>query len=76
MEKAWDLKYLVTRLKPMGLELGEELAKTVMLEVFDFCEKSAILSENKYDDFAVPVLATVKPFVMKQLEEINKVDNV
>jgi hypothetical protein len=77
MEKAFELKGLVEKLKVHGLDLTEEMAKLVALSSIDWVEESVKLSENKYDDFAIPVIETLKPFLMKEIDKINgKADEV
>ena len=71
MEKAFDLKDLVGKLTAQGLPLAEEAAKLVVSSVLDWVQESVVISENKYDDFAIPVISAVKPFVMAQLDKID-----
>lgn len=71
MEKAYDLKGLLTELKASGLEIAEESAKVVIEAVFTWLEKSATLSENKYDDLAVMLYPQLKAYALEQAEKIN-----
>lgn len=71
MEKAFDVKDLVLKLKEQGLPLAEEAARLVVSSVLDWVQESVVLTENKYDDFAVPVIMAVKPFVMAQIDKID-----
>jgi hypothetical protein len=73
MEKAFDVKDLVLKLKDQGLPVAEEAAKLVVTSVLDWVQESVMISENKYDDFAIPVIMAVKPFVMGQLDKIDGV---
>jgi hypothetical protein len=73
MEKAFDVKDLVAKLAAQGLPLAEEAAKLVVSSVLDWVQESVVVSENKYDDFAVPVIMAVKPFVMAQIDKIDGV---
>ena len=76
MEKAYDVKGLVEELKINGLELAEEAAKVVITSVFNWLEKSAVLSENKYDDLAIILYPKLKEYALEQADKINKADNV
>lgn len=75
MEKAYDLKGLIAELKDQGLELAEESAKVVVSGVFTWLEKSAVLSENKYDDLASVLYPRLKDYALEQAEKINPADN-
>lgn len=72
MEKAYDLKGLLEELKGNGLEIAEESAKVVVVAVFEWLEKSAVLSENKYDDLASVLYPQLKAYALEKAEEINK----
>ena len=74
MEKAYDLKGLLEELKGNGLEIAEESAKVVIESVFNWLEKSAVMSENKYDDLAVILYPQLKAYALEQAEKINKAD--
>lgn len=71
MDKAYDLKGLLAELKGNGLEIAEESAKVVITSVFNWLEKSAALSENKYDDLAVILYPQLKAYALEQAEKIN-----
>lgn len=72
MEKAFDVKALVEKIKAKGaLHIAEEEVKVVVESVLEWCCESVSLSENKYDDFAVPVITAMKPFIMKELDKID-----
>lgn len=71
MDKAYDLKGLLSELKGNGLEIAEESAKVVITSVFNWLEKSAVLSENKYDDLAVILYPQLKTYALEQAEKIN-----
>jgi hypothetical protein len=72
MEKAYDFKGLLSELKNNGLEIAEESAKVVIESVFVWLQKSATLSENKYDDLAVILYPQLKAYALEQAEKINK----
>jgi len=73
MEKAFDKKDLVAKLEAKGLPVVEGLAKVVVESVLDWCVESVVMSESKYDDFAMPVIVALKPFIMKELDKIDGV---
>lgn len=74
MEKAYDAKELLNELKGNGLELAEESAKVVITSVFAWLEKSAVASENKYDDLLVVIYPKIKEYALEQADKINKND--
>ena len=74
MEKAYDPKALLEKCRAKGGPDAEKLAKVNLEAVFEWLEESAVLSENKIDDVAVPLaVATVKPLVAKALDQIDGV---
>lgn len=75
MEKAYDLKGLLEELKGQGVEVAEESAKVVIQSVFAWLEKSAAMSENKYDDLLMVIAPKLKEYAIQQAENINKADN-
>jgi hypothetical protein len=74
MEKAYDVKGLIAELKLNGLEVAEESAKVVIESVFSWLEKSAAMSENKYDDMASVLYPRLKKYALEQADKINKND--
>jgi hypothetical protein len=75
MDKPFDIAALVARVKPMGLELTEELAKSVAVELFAWIRDSVTLTENKYDDFFLIVEPRLLAAVTSELDRINPADN-
>lgn len=71
MEKPFDVKDLVVRLKGKGLDMAEEAVKLCVVESLGWMEDSVKLSENKYDDLAIAVIPSVKDFVLKQVDKID-----
>ena len=76
MEKAYELKVLIEKLKVHGVEVAEEGAKAILLASFEYLEESAALSSNKVDDMLVPFYPIVKKYALEMAENINKEDNV
>lgn len=75
MEKAYDLKGLLEELKSQGLEVAEESAKVIANSVFNWLEKSAALSENKYDDMLSVLYPKLREIALEHADDINKADN-
>lgn len=73
LEKAYDPKALVEKLKGRGLDLAEEAGKIVVEEVFAWVEESAKLSPTPYDDIALIVMPQLKA---KALAAVDKLDGV
>lgn len=73
MEKAYDVKELVTYLKAEGLEATEELAKVVYSGVMKWIEDSAKLSKSPFDDVIVIARGVIDSQVLPQIDKINPV---
>lgn len=75
MEKAYDLKALANKLEKAGLpivkEAAEETAKQVYLAVKEWAKESAVISENKVDDFIAPFYDQLDPLVLPQIDKID-----
>lgn len=69
--EAFSLKALIDKLKGQGLDVAEDAAKIVVESTLDWISESVIASPNKYDDFAIPVIGSLKPFVMKEIDKID-----
>jgi len=74
MEKPFDPKDLVLKLKDKGLDIAEDAAKLVAESVFDWVSESVVMTPNKVDDFALAVLPAVKPYVMAQIDKLDGKD--
>ena len=66
-----DFKKLLEALKGKGLDLAEDAAKVVVIEVLEFVEKEVTESENKYDDILLAVLPAVKAVLLAQIDKID-----
>lgn len=73
MEKAYDPKALVEKLKGRGLDLAEDAGKIIVEELFVWVEESAKLSASPYDDMALIVMPQLKE---KALAFVDKIDGV
>lgn len=73
LTKAWDKEALVAELKAQGLPVAEVMVEKAVESILSWVEASVMMSEDKYDDFAVPIMAALKPFIMG---ELNKIDGV
>lgn len=71
MEKAYDTKVLVEKLKAKGLDLAEDAAVIALGEVLDWFKESATASENKYDDIILAVLPLIEQAALEQIDKID-----
>ncbi len=71
MEKAYDLKALVAKLKARGLDLAEDGAIIVIEEAFAWLEESAPLSATPYDDMALVVFPPLKKMILEAADGID-----
>ena len=71
MEKAFDTSALVEKLKAQGLHATEELVKVLVGETLTWVEESVLIHENPYVKFLAPVVATIKPLVLQQVDKID-----
>lgn len=71
MEKAYDAKALVEKLKDEGMDVAEDAAKAVTKAVLDWVKESAKLSESTLDDLLVPVVELAEPHILKELDKID-----
>lgn len=74
MTKPFDLKDLAEKLKAQGLPVAEDMAKLIVEQTLAWIEESVTLSPSKYDDFAIPVIEAMKPFIMKEIDKIDGVE--
>lgn len=71
MEKAYDIKNLVARLKTKGLDIAEDVAKVALVEVLDWISESAVVSSNNYDDLFIAVMPLLKTAMLEQIDKID-----
>ena len=79
MEKAYELKALGEKIKAKAAEKGlsiaeeglETLAEATYLAMKEWATESAVLSENKVDDFIAPFYANLDAFVLPQIKKID-----
>jgi hypothetical protein len=75
MVKAYDLKALGDKLAATGLPLAmdalEAEAGKVYVALKEWLQESAVISENKIDDIAMPFLNYIDPIVLPQIDKIN-----
>lgn len=76
MEKAYDLKALVEKLKAKGLDVAEDAAKIVVEESFAWVEESAKLSATPYDDLLIAVIPVMKKEVLKAVDKIDGISEI
>lgn len=71
MEKAFDLKVLGEKLKAKGLDVAEELLAVLAGETLDWAAESCAIHPNAFVKFGAPVVAAVKPIVMKEIDKLD-----
>lgn len=71
MEKAYDVKDLMGKLKDQGLDVAEDAAKMAVGCILDWLAESAMKSDNKLDDIISPLLPIVKPHIMDMVDKID-----
>lgn len=72
MDKAFDTKVLVERLKGHGLEVAEELAEVVVGEIMDWASESCAIHPNALvKAIGVPAVAMLKPLAMSAVDKID-----
>lgn len=75
MEKAYDLKELVNKVKAKGLPMLEDGAEKLLEAVFEWLDESAVVSKGKIDDMFRPVYPLIQEQVKKQVDKIDPSDN-
>jgi len=68
---AYDIKVLAEKLKSRGLDVGEDLLKGVVEDVFGWAEASVKESPTPYDDIALAILPVIKVEALKQIDKID-----
>lgn len=72
MEKAFDIKNLLERLKSKGLDVAEELAEVVVSETLDWASESCAVHENNLvKAIGVPAVAMLKPLALGAVDKID-----
>lgn len=71
MEKAYDLKVLLARLKEAGLDVAEDAAEKLLITTLDWTEESAKLSATPIDDVSLPFIPHVKKLALGYTDKIN-----
>lgn len=75
MEKAYDPKALIEEVRKEGGPDAEKLLKKNWTAIKNWLAKSAAMSENKYDDVAVPLgIATLDGFVSKAIDQVDGIE--
>lgn len=71
MQKAWDTKALIEKLKASGLDVAEDAGKVLVEALFDWADESIVLTPSKLDDLGRPLLGTVKNYLLKKIDELD-----
>ena len=66
---------IVEELKKEGMDVAEEAAVLAVKALFKVAPKAAAMTENKYDDLLVPVIAVLEPKIMEMLDGIDGEDD-
>lgn len=71
MEKPYDVKVLLEKLKSRGVHVGEDVAKEIVEDLFSFLEESARASSKPFDGLLILVMSILKPKLMEKLDMID-----
>lgn len=72
MEKPFDVKALVARLKAKGLDVAEELAEVLVSETMDWAGESCAMHSNALvKAIGVPAVAMLKPLALGAVDKID-----
>ena len=71
MEKAYDIKDLLVKLKGRGLDMAEEAAVIVLKETFQWLKESAEKSANPYDNMGMLVLPQIEKVIFPLVDKID-----
>ena len=72
MDKAFDTKNLIERLKSHGLDVAEELAEVLVSETLDWAGESCAMHENVLvKAIGVPAVAMLKPLALGLVDKID-----
>lgn len=71
MEKAYDVKDLVARLKSKGLDIAEDVAEMAIKELLDWVVESATISKNSYDNLVIAIIPMLEAEMLKQIDKID-----
>lgn len=72
MDKAFELKSLVEKIKAKGAPATEEMVEQNLAAFFEWLEESAAMSENQLIKGAIPMaVAVIKPMLKKPVDQID-----
>jgi hypothetical protein len=71
MEKAYDIKALVAKLKSKGLDVAEDAARHLVEASLEWVEESAKLSATPYDDMGLIVVPQLKKMALAAVDKID-----
>jgi len=74
--KPYSKELLIRELKGQGIDSDlEEVAGAIVNGVFTWLRLSALLSQTKYDDLAVPVYSLLQPIVDGAVDKFDGEDD-
>lgn len=71
MEKAYDVKSLMAKMKDSGLDLVEAEVGLFYKNLKEWAQESAVLSENKIDDIVAPFVGQLDPILLPLIDKID-----
>lgn len=71
MEKAYDVKALLAKMKDSGLDLVENEVGLFYKNLKEWVQESAVLSENKIDDVIAPFVGQLDPILLPLIDKID-----
>lgn len=71
--KDFDFKDLFKRLEANGMPMLEDTAKTLVNTILDWAQDSITKSENRFDDFILPVLPIIRKYALGYADKIAEV---
>lgn len=72
MEKAFDMKALVEKVKSKGAPATEEMVEQNLEAFYEWLEESAAMSTNSLLKAAIPMaVAVLKPMTKKTVDQID-----
>lgn len=71
MNKPFDLKDLVARMKVSGLNVAEDVAKAVVPQILDWAQESFAMHPNAIVKMGAALVMGVRDTIVKELDKID-----